>query len=35
MGIPGLCYGFFYRSHSIKSLERNILGFLDFCLYVI
>lgn len=27
MGMPGLFYRFFYRAHSLKSLERNILGF--------
>lgn len=28
MGMPAAVYRFFYRSHSIKSLERNILGFV-------
>lgn len=30
MGIPRLSYGFFYRSHSLTSFERNILGFPRF-----
>lgn len=28
MGMPALVYRWFYRAHSIKSLERNILGFV-------
>jgi putative NADPH-quinone reductase len=28
MGMPALFYRFFYRSHSLKSLERNILRFV-------
>ena len=28
MGMPALIYRWFYRAHSIKSLERNILGFV-------
>jgi putative NADPH-quinone reductase len=28
MGMPGLFYLHFYRAHSLKSLERNILKFL-------
>lgn len=28
MGMPALLYRWFYRAHSIKSLERNILGFV-------
>lgn len=27
MGMPALVYRWFYRAHSLKSLERNILGF--------
>lgn len=27
MGMPALFYRWFYRAHSLKSLERNILGF--------
>lgn len=27
MGMPALFYRWYYRSHSLKSLERNILGF--------
>ena len=27
MGMPGLVYLWFYRAHSLKSLERNILRF--------
>ena len=27
MGMPARFYSLFYRAHSIKSLERNILGF--------
>jgi putative NADPH-quinone reductase len=27
MGMPRLFYTWFYRAHSLKSLERNILGF--------
>ncbi|HEY7885567.1 MAG TPA: NAD(P)H-dependent oxidoreductase [Cellvibrionaceae bacterium] len=30
MGMPALIYRWFYRAHSIKSLERNILGFIGF-----
>jgi putative NADPH-quinone reductase len=30
MGMPSLFYGLFYRSHSLKSLKRNILGFVGF-----
>ena len=25
MGMPGLFYALYYRAHSLKSLERNIL----------
>ncbi|MGV8899281.1 MAG: NAD(P)H-dependent oxidoreductase [Burkholderiaceae bacterium] len=28
MGMPALMYRWFYRAHSVKSLERNILGFV-------
>jgi len=28
MGMPALVYRFIFRSHSVKSLERNILGFV-------
>lgn len=28
MGMPALLYRFYFRAHSIKSLERNILGFV-------
>ena len=28
MGMPALVYRWFYRAHSVKSLERNILGFV-------
>jgi putative NADPH-quinone reductase len=27
MGMPALAYRFYFRAHSLKSLERNILGF--------
>jgi putative NADPH-quinone reductase len=27
MGMPALVYRWFFRAHSVKSLERNILGF--------
>lgn len=27
MGMPALIYRWFFRAHSLKSLERNILGF--------
>jgi putative NADPH-quinone reductase len=27
MGMPALFYKWFYRAHSLKSLERNILAF--------
>lgn len=27
MGMPGLAYRWFYRAHTLKSLERNILKF--------
>jgi len=28
MGMPSLVYRWYFRAHSIKSLERNILGFV-------
>ncbi len=28
MGMPALVYRYYYRAHSLKSLERNILGFV-------
>lgn len=28
MGMPGFFYRLFYRAHSLKSLKRNILGFI-------
>lgn len=28
MGMPALVYRYLYRSHGLKSLERNILGFI-------
>jgi putative NADPH-quinone reductase len=28
MGMPGLFYRWYYRAHSLKSLERNILAFV-------
>ena len=28
MGMPALVYRFVYRAHSVKALERNILGFI-------
>ncbi len=30
MGMPALAYRWYFRAHSIKSLERNILGFVGF-----
>lgn len=30
MGMPSLFYQLYYRSHSVKSLARNILGFVGF-----
>ena len=30
MGMPAVAYRVFYRSHSVKSLERNILRFCGF-----
>ncbi len=28
MGMPALVYRFYFQAHSVKSLERNILGFV-------
>ncbi len=28
MGMPALVYRFYFRAHSIRSLERNVLGFV-------
>lgn len=28
MGMPALVYRYLYRAHSVKSLERNVLGFV-------
>jgi putative NADPH-quinone reductase len=28
MGMPALVYRWYFRAHSIKSLERNVLGFV-------
>jgi putative NADPH-quinone reductase len=28
MGMPSLVYRWYFRAHSVKSLERNILGFM-------
>jgi putative NADPH-quinone reductase len=30
MGMPGFFYRWFYRAHSLKSLERNVLRFVGF-----
>jgi putative NADPH-quinone reductase len=30
MGMPALVYRWLYRAHSVRSLERNILGFVGF-----
>ncbi|MBL8534941.1 MAG: NAD(P)H-dependent oxidoreductase [Betaproteobacteria bacterium] len=30
MGMPAMLYRYYFRAHSIKSLERNILGFVGF-----
>ena len=30
MGMPALVYKVIYRAHSVKSLERNVLGFVGF-----
>lgn len=28
MGMPALIYRYYYRAHSVRSLERNVLGFV-------
>ena len=28
MGMPALVYRWYFRAHSVKSLERNVLGFV-------
>ena len=28
MGMPALVYRWYFRAHSVKSLERNILGLM-------
>jgi putative NADPH-quinone reductase len=28
MGMPALVYRYFFRAHSVRSLERNVLGFV-------
>jgi putative NADPH-quinone reductase len=30
MGMPALVYRFYFRAHSVRSLERNVLGFVGF-----
>ncbi|MBO6892923.1 MAG: NAD(P)H-dependent oxidoreductase [Roseibium sp.] len=30
MGMPSIAYTLWYRAHSLKSLKRNILGFIGF-----
>ncbi|NCT83514.1 MAG: NAD(P)H-dependent oxidoreductase [Comamonadaceae bacterium] len=30
LGMPALVYRWYFRAHSVKSLERNILGFVGF-----
>ncbi|MFG6469093.1 NAD(P)H-dependent oxidoreductase [Roseateles sp. BYS87W] len=30
MGMPALLYRWYFRAHSVRSLERNILGFVGF-----
>lgn len=30
MGMPALIYRWYFRAHSLKALERNILGFVGF-----
>ena len=30
MGMPAVVYRWYFRAHSVKSLERNILGFVGF-----
>ena len=28
MGMPALVYRYYFRAHSLRSLERNVLGFV-------
>jgi putative NADPH-quinone reductase len=28
MGMPAMVYRYFYKAHSLRSLERNVLGFV-------
>ena len=30
MGMPALVYRWYFRAHSVKALERNVLGFVGF-----
>jgi putative NADPH-quinone reductase len=30
MGMPALVYRYYFRAHSVRNLERNILGFVGF-----
>jgi len=30
MGMPSVIYRWYFRAHSLKSLERNVLGFVGF-----
>lgn len=30
MGMPAVVYRWYFRAHSVKSLERNVLGFVGF-----
>ncbi|MFP8833414.1 NAD(P)H-dependent oxidoreductase [Hydrogenophaga sp. XSHU_21] len=30
MGMPAMVYRWFYRAHSLKALERNVLGFIGY-----
>ena len=30
MGMPAFVYRWYFRAHSLKALERNILGFIGF-----
>lgn len=30
LGMPAVLYRWFYRAHSVRSLERNLLGFVGF-----
>jgi putative NADPH-quinone reductase len=29
-GMPGVVYRYFFRAHSVRSLQRNVLGFVGF-----